>query len=303
MSNFSEKEAECLRAFNDLGPCYHLWTPENFEIIFRNEEEFRFGMGIVAIAVVLFSEVKVLTFELMTNHIHIMAAGPLGAVMEMFELIGKMFRNMAIAACRTVNWNLFKLGIRRLDTLADARNVIIYDNRNGFLVRHDHTPFSYPWGANICYFNPDSKKRFLESSTSVRVRTRRKYAHSHMADDISCLRSVEGVVSPFSFCDIDAGESLFRDASHYFFALGKNIEQNKEIAKEIGESISYTEEELFAAISARCKQDYGTGNPSQIDAAAKIEMAKLMRFNYNATSKQIQRMLRLSSEVVQSLFG
>ena len=85
--------------------------------------------------------------------------------------------------------------------------------------------------------------------------------------------------------------------------LGKNIECNKEIAKEIGESISYTEEELYSAIGIRCKQEFGTANPSQIPAQAKIEMAKVMRYEYNASIKQIHRMLRLENDVLNSIFG
>lgn len=103
------------------------------------------------------------------------------------------------------------------------------------------------------------------------------------------------------------GEGLFRDAVHYFYLLGKNIESNKEIAKEIakeiGESVAYTEDELYAAVCKKCRNEYGTANPTQIPADAKIAMAKVMRYEYNATQKQIQRMLRLDQGILQSIFG
>ena len=128
-------------------------------------------------------------------------------------------------------------------------------------------------------------------------------SHSHISDGIQGLSILDGCFSPFSFCDIAAGESLFRDAVHYFYMLGRNIESNKEIAKEIGESVSYTEDELYAAICGKCKSDYGTANPAQIPSDAKIAMAKVMRYEYNATLKQIQRMLRLDQGILQSIFG
>lgn len=303
MSNFQDKEARCLWTYKKLGPCFHLWTSENFEIIFRNDEEFRIGMGIVAIAAKLFPQVKVITFELMTNHIHLLAAGLLTDILEMFDLIKKYLKRMASSSGRTIDWCAFKPGTRLLESLADVRNVLVYDNRNGFLVHSEYTPFSYPWGANSCFFNPDSRKRFNEMSIETPFRARRALLHSHLADSIRGLRSLDNYISPFSFCDIDAGEHLFRDAVHYFYALSKSIEQNKEIAKEIGESISFTEDELYAAISVRCKNEYGTINPAQIPSAAKIELAKLMRYEYNATMKQIQRMLRMDRAVLQSLYG
>lgn len=303
MSVYSDKERCCLLCFDDIGQCFHLWTPENFEIIFRNETEFRFGMGAVAIAARCFHDVRIITYELMSNHMHIMAAGEESRLREMFDLIKKFLARMARDAGRTIDWTRFKPGLRRIDSLEDARNVLIYDNRNGFLVDSNHSPFSYPWGANYCYFNPEAKKRYLESSVLSTIKERRLISHSHLSDSMQGLRILDGCISPFSFCDIAAGESLFRDAKHYFFLLGRNIESNKEIAKEIGESISYTEDELYAAISSRCRKEYGTTNPAQIPAEAKIGLATVMRYEYNSTVKQIQRMLRLESGTVQSIFG
>lgn len=303
MNDYSHKEDRCTQCFNKMKPCYHLWTPENFEIIFRNDAEFNVGMGIMAIAAKCFPDVKIMTFELMTNHLHIMEAGEESRLRKMFEQIKKHLVRMADDTGRTMNWAAFRPGIRTLASLSDARNVLIYDNRNGFLVNDCYTPFSYPWGSNVCYFNPDARKRFSESATFSTIKDRRSITHSHISDDIKGLKIPDGIFSPFSFCDIEMGESLFRDAVHYFYMLSKNIECNKEIAKEIGESISYTEEELYGAIGLRCRQEFGTANPSQIPAPAKIGIAKIMRFEYNASLKQIHRMLRVDISVLQSLFG
>ena len=303
MNDYSNKENRCLQCFNKMKVCYHLWTPENFEIIFRNDAEFLVGMGIMAMAAKCFPEVQILTFELMTNHLHIMASGEEQRLRMMFEQIKKYLKRMADDAERTINWTGFNPGIRSLNSLSDARNVLIYNNRNGFLVNNCYTPFSYPWGANVCYFNPDARKRFNESAVLSTIKDRRSITHSHISDDIKGLRILDGIFTPFSFCNINMGESLFRDAVHYFYLLSKNIESNKEIAKEIGESVSYTEEELYAAISVKCKQNYGTANPSQIPSDSKISIAKIMRYEYNASLKQIQRMLRLDTGVLHSIFG
>ena len=303
MSEFSKKEGKCLLCFDGSRPFYHLWTPENFEIIFRNDAEFRIGMGIIAVVAKCFPNIRVITFELMTNHLHIMAAGDKSELTKMFEQIKKYLVRMAGDSGRTIDWTAFKPGIRLLNDLADARNVLIYDNRNGFLVHDNYTPFSYPWGSNSCYFNPDAKKRFREASVPSTIRERRSITHSHISDEIRDLKLLDGCFSPFSYCDIETGEGLFRDAVHYFYLLGKNIESNKEIAKEIGESVAYTEDELYAAVCTKCRNEYGTANPAQIPADAKIAMAKVMRYEYNATQKQIQRMLRLDQGILQSIFG
>jgi len=303
MSDYSSKEGKCQIAFNNLGPCYHIWTPENFEIIFRNDSEFRVGMGIIAIVARCFPKIKIITFELMTNHLHIMAAGEESELRLMFDMITKYLKRLSNECGRTINWAMFKPGFRCLNDLADARNVLVYDNRNGFLVHENYTPFSYPWGANFCYFNPDARRRYEESSVSSTIKIRRLISHSHASDELQGLRILDQCFSPFSFCDIAAGENLFRDAVHYFHLLGRNIEQNVAIAKEIGESISYTDSELYSAISLKCRERWNISNPSQIPSEAKIEMAKYMHFEYNASEKQIQRMLRLEANVLRSVIG
>jgi len=303
MSDYSSKEEMCQMAFSNIGPCYHIWTPENFEIIFRNDSEFRIGMGIIAIVSMCFRGIKIITFELMTNHLHIMAAGDELELRRMFDLITKYLRRMSNDCGRTINWAMFKPGIRRLNDLADARNVLVYDNRNGFLVHDNYTPFSYPWGSNFCYFNPDARKRYEESSVFSTIKSRRLISHSHISDELHGLKILDQCFSPFSFCDIDAGEKLFRDAVHYFHLLGRNIEQNVAIAREIGENISYTDSELYSAISLKCREKWSVSYPSQIPSEAKIEMAKFMHFEYNATEKQIVRILRLEPNILHSVLG
>ena len=75
MSNYYEKEALCEAKFRDLGECHHLWTPENHEIIFTSQADFKTGMTLFGISARLFADVAVLTYELMSNHIHLTASG------------------------------------------------------------------------------------------------------------------------------------------------------------------------------------------------------------------------------------
>ena len=97
MSSYYEKEALCEAKFHELGECYHLWTPENHEIIFTGQADFKTGMTLFGISARLFMDVTVLTFELMSNHIHICASGNEGRLHQLFDtfkgLILKWLKN------------------------------------------------------------------------------------------------------------------------------------------------------------------------------------------------------------------
>ena len=113
---------------------------------------------------------------------------------------------------------------------------------------------------------------------------------------------LDGYASPMSFCNIDAGEKLFRNATHYFREISRNVEASKRIAAEIGERLYYNDDDLFAVVLRICKEQYKLPSPGMLSSQAKIEVAKQMHFDYNAGNKQIARILKMDRAVVDSLF-
>lgn len=301
MSSYYEKEALCEAKFRDIGECYHLWTPENHEIIFTNQADFKTGMTLFGISARLFADVNILTFELMSNHIHVAASGRESRLDQLFGTFKGLILRWLKNEGRDMQLEKFQLGTRRLMTLKDIRNVIVYDNRNGFLVSPEHTPFTYPWGANRYYFSPDSCRLAKQECKPFSLRERRLISHSRIADGAEGLLLFDGYASPLSFCDIHTGETLFRDAAHYFNKLSKSVESNASIAKEIGESIWYTDDELYSIVRKLCKERFKANSPAAIAPKDRIDLAKTLHYEFNAGAKQLQRMLKLDSSILNAL--
>ena len=72
---FYDIENLCQHYFEKFGCVYHLCTPENHPIVFHNVAEFRTGMNIIGIVAKAYPEIRILTFELMNNHLHIIITG------------------------------------------------------------------------------------------------------------------------------------------------------------------------------------------------------------------------------------
>lgn len=302
MNNFYEQENASAFVFAESGPCWHLCTPEDHKVIFTRDEEYKTAMDIIGICARLYPHVRIFTFEWMSNHLHMFLAGTEDKVREMFDLMKKMIRRQLSAWGRPDPLSGFECRLRIVETLEDGRNVLAYNNRNGFLVNPATSPYSYPWGANRYYFNADAKSYYLHCRQKMTVRQIRQSARGGFADGIAPLHTLDGYACPMDFCDIDGGERLFRNARHYFFAISRNLESQKKIAAEVGERIFYTDDELFLVVSGYCKQQFDCGVPSLLPAQAKTDVARMMHFEYNAGNKQIQRILRLDARTVDALF-
>ena len=259
-------------------------------------------MSILAIAAKLVPRVRIITFQLMTNHIHLTVAGTEDDIRKLFNLFRRFLAKYFKANGLVIDLSNFAPNIRVIESLHDLRNVITYNNRNGYVVCPDFTPFSYPWGANAYYFNNMAKARFRDSCGKMYRRERRELIHSHDSDALDPIVTVDGYACPMSFCNISFGESLFRCASHYFREVSRNIEAQKEIAAEIGERIFYTDDELFSIVLSISKQKYGQPKPSLLPVSAKKDLAVLLHNDYKAGNRQIQRMIKLDISVVNALF-
>ena len=299
---FRESELRCQMLFRDLGPCWHIYTPEQFPLIFGTEDDFRFGMTLIAICALAFPSVRILTFELMSNHLHITLAGEKLVVKEFFRMVRENLQRYLASTGRPLDLSGWDCVPRPISDLNDLRNVIAYNNRNGFLVSQNATPFSYPWGANRFFFNPELRLFHSSSSGKMTVRDIRRMFRTCTLDRFCGTRKIDGYISPVEYCDFVAAEGLFRNGQHYFHKLSRDVESQKSIALEIGEKVFYTDEELYTLVCAKCRKEYNVDAPPQLPRDSKIGLSKLLHFEYNASNQQICRILRLDRFVVDSLF-
>jgi hypothetical protein len=105
-----------------------------------------------------------------------------------------------------------------------------------------------------------------------------------------------------SFCDIQLGESIFRDARSYFNSLTRNAEAFSQIASRLKDTIFLTDEELYSALCSHISKEYSIKSPAQLSVQQKIDTARQMHFGYNASNQQLRRMLQMDLSILDELF-
>ena len=303
MLTFAEKERECERIFEKSGPFWHLYTDGRvMEDFLCTEKDFKTAMTALAVAAVLFKKVGIITFELMSNHIHMILNGEADDCLELFERFKARLRRIFKTNGRVINWEAFKADILPIETLNALRNEIIYVNRNAFVANPQFTPFSYPWGGGCAFFLPCLNLLPVRSLKEVGFNRARELTHFREIRLIEDLKFFGDIAFIPSFCRTDIGESMFRDARSYFNSLTRNAESFSKIAQRLKDSVFLTDEEMYAAATMYAEKTYGNRQLSLLNPEQKIQMSKELHFKYNASNQQIRRLLKLDIGILNELF-
>ena len=301
--SFSEKERICESIFVANGPYWHVYTDgTKMQNIFCSEEDFNAGMWCLAAALHLSKDVKALTFELMANHVHLILAGKREDCVKTFELFAARLKKAFPKRERAIDWGQFKMDILPIESLQTLRNEIIYANRNAFVANPAYTPDSYPWGGGCTYFCPWLKHLTTSPLGGLPILTQRSLVHTKNIESLADLRQFNSMPFIPSFCDIRLGESLFRDARSYFNSLTRNAEAFSQIASRLKDSIFLTDEELYSVLCSHINKEYSVKTAAELTAQQKIETARHLHFNYNASNQQLRRMLRMDLAILKEIF-
>ena len=229
---FYEQELECQRIFDKLGPFYHLFTPgEQTGDIFLDRPVKEFGLNLLGICSLQIEDFRIIAYSEMTDHLHVLFAGKKESGNLFFDRYSRRLKRIVGPSyC----FEGFKPTILPLPDLKSARNEIVYINRNGYVVNTDYTPFSYPWGSGLLYFNPIYDKIPRRLYSSLTRDEKRQICRSRDIDLPPGYSVMGNLIAPDEYCHAkEIGMKLFRDTHQYFNLLSKDYEAYSESAKQL----------------------------------------------------------------------
>lgn len=291
---FKEKEEYCKATFRSGGPYWHAYTSgKESPLIFSLEEDFVFVMNVIAQAAALFSEVRIIAFEVMNNHFHFVVSADEEAVLTFWGFVRKrLVRSFPLMKG-------LQITIKPIGDLGALRNNIVYTNRNGYVADSSHTPFSYPWGTGRYYSLDRPRGKTL---ARIFVDDKRRMFRCRTPALPSGWEVSNGYVAPWNYCAVKLGMAMFRDAHNYFMMVSKNVEAYAELAAGLDDGEFLTDTELFARLSALLRSDYGVFSIKDLAKPQKIDVARKLRYDFRASNGQICRVLGLSQYEIDSIF-
>lgn len=302
MKTFAEKERACEIAFDECGPFWHLYTDgTGMGDIFCSEEDFKLGMTLLAVCAIVSPKTGLITFELMSNHVHWIMRGEREGCLEFFDIYKKRLKRLFTKMGRVVDWDRFQPHILEIETLRALRNEIIYVNRNAYVANYKYTPFSYPWGGGWAYFSPVVNRLPVKSIREVGYNRVRELTHYRDVTDLAALKFIGDVPYIPSFCRVEIGERMFQDPRSYFHMLTRNAEAFSQIASRLKDTVFLTDDEMFV-VAARCAAEMFSAKLGMLTPDQRIQLARKLHFDYNATNHQLRRVLKLDISVLNEMF-
>lgn len=269
--------------------------------IFQNREDFVTGMNDVALCSLKFS-VRIICFCLMSNHFHFVLCG---SYQECYAFMQE-FKRMCAMRMRNARGEVnalhsVEMQFDLIDSKEYLENAIAYVLRNPLAARMLYMPYYYEWSSISAYFRGGREIAGV-CANMLSIRKRRellKTRYITVPDEF--VLSEQGFVHPACYVDYEDVERIFGHPSRFMMSLAKRVENEFEIRIGASDRISMSDAELKSEIAELIRHEFRVSSMSQLSSDDRLRLCLLVRRNFNASIKQISRVLRISQDVVASV--
>lgn len=283
--------------------CYYHVTSSALEtnVIFQSREDFITGMNDVVLCLLKY-DVRILCFCLMSNHFHFVLYGSYkecyGFIQEYKQLCAMRMRH---SRAEVNPLKSVEIRFDLLDTEEYLKNAIAYVLRNPLAAHIIMMPYYYEWSSMSAYFRGGLPLKGVPVN-GLSIRRRREILKSrHAVVPDTFLVNEDGIIPPACYVACDIVERLFPHPSFLMMALARKVENEMEIRMGAAERIVMSDVELKTQIGELIRSEFGVSAMSHLSADDRLRLCLLVRRNFNASVKQIARLLRLSQDIVASV--
>lgn len=260
-------------------------------IWFKDDEDFRVGMNYIAILAVK-SNVRILAFILMSNHVHFVLEGD-PADVESFINEFKRRYSMYYRHKHGPGEFLRRNGVDiRPVGLEDEslERAIAYVLMNCVAANICSHASLYPWGCGSAFFNAVPSVGKAPSAYSGRVLC--KILHSNEAVPDTLRIHEQGYVEPASYVAVRFVERLFRTPARYSYFLNSSA---KARARIHGPALpAFRDQCILAAVPDLCNTLFRTSSFQELPRDAdRGEVLRQLRYRFSADVSQLSRTVGL----------
>lgn len=263
---------------------------------FRDEEDYKVGMNFVAIQAHA-SRVVVLSFTLMSNHVHFVVKAESKKDAEAFIEGFKHRYSLYLRRKYGVKEFLRGNGVQ-IDFISpydeDPEKAIAYVEMNCVAANICSHPSQYPWGTGCLFF--DQRKPDGRPLGSFSKRACKRLLHTDVESlPDNWLIGADGYILPQNYVDVEAVQAFFRTPQRMNWFLTNSSKAKKRL--EADDNLpAFRDQVILAAAPDLCQSLFGKRKFSQLTRDEQVEFVRQLHFRFSAHVNQIARVCGLTYE-------
>jgi len=269
-------------------------------IWFRDDDDFKAGMNITAVLASA-TEVNVLSFELMSNHVHFVLSCSCEQAERFIEGFKKRYAQFVHHKYGTKEL-LRRNGvdIQRIDGMDESlERAIAYVQMNCVAANICVSPVLYPWGSGDCFFSGKPVRGSRLGSLSRRAQKRLIHSTYELPEDY--LIGEDGYILPSSYVQVGLVENVFRTPRRMNYFLQNSSKAKRRLASNEQEFPAFRDQIIVSAIPDLCQSLFRKSSPGMLDSDEQAELLKQLRFRFSSNVNQLARVTDLPYEIVTDL--
>ena len=253
------------------------------------------AMNYVAIQAACCTEVDVLAFILMSNHVHFILNGTEEDVrhyINQFKCRYSRYYGRKYGIKEFLRRN--KIDLKHVDYRDDSlERSIAYVQMNCVAAKLCLHPSLYKWGSGNCFFSPVRPlgKRLSDYSKRALERLLHSNYVSLPSDWIVCN---EGYIYPQSYIDIRTVETAFRTARSMNYYLNSSSKAKKRIEAADDSLPAFSDQTILHVLPELYNKLFHKSSFDSLLEDEQIEMTRQIRFRFSSDTKQIARVCGIS---------
>ena len=271
-------------------------------IWFRDDEDFKMGMNLVAILAVAL-QVDVLSFILMSNHVHfVFCCSHEQAERFMNELKRRYSQYMQRKYGVKEFLRKVHVDIRPISGMDESMEwAVAYVQMNSVAAGICLHPTGYRWGTGNSFFRGTPVKGRRLGTLSERAR--RRLLHSKEELPPNLLVGEDGYILPESFVKVDLVETMFRTPKRMDYFLRNSSKAKQRL--DAGEKAipAFRDQIILSAIPDLCASLFHKSSVKELTVDEQVELVKQLRYRFSANANQLGRVTGLSYEIVTDLLN
>ena len=290
--------------FGDMNAYFHICT-EGLErsLLFMDEDDYIFGMNLIPLCLQGEKSLKIVTFCLMSNHVHFIVRGDYEASLRFIRGYKRLLSQRLGHRGRK---DVFKNGggvlIKEMDDPMYIVKAIAYVLRNPVKAGVNVTPQGYRWSPARLYFSQNNEDgSSCRHISDLSVTERKKLRSNYLSLPQDWLVDSKGMILPENYVDVSMVESVYKKASQFMYYLCKQDDAMIELDTGVLAKSSYNYEELAINMKELLSRQYNVRSVSELGMQSRIELASVMKRRYGATPAKLSRLVGIRKELLEKL--